>query len=390
MIARLEVDLDAIRSNRDAIAEFVAPAGFGAVIKANAYGHGLVETARALDGAVARFCVYEVGEAVALRDAGIAAPIFIMGPIPPADLDLAHACNAEITLWDTGAYARRVASVARRREAPFRIHAEIETGVTRTGIPPAQARVALEGYAATPEFRIAGIFSHLAAAEELDSDFTLVQLDRFNAALAVCAPALASLEPRPLRHIAASAAALLWPQTRLDLVRVGIALYGLWPSPETRARLGDALALRPALRWTTELVEVRDVPAETSVGYGRSYRTATPARIGVLPIGYAEGIPRLASNRGAVLIGGKRCAIVGRVCMNMTMVDVTAVPNAAPGAPVTLIGRDGGEELAAEDWARWAETIDYEIVARLPREIPRVFASQRNAVTAVARSIVPS
>jgi alanine racemase len=365
MLARLEIDLDAIRANAETIARFVAPAGFAAVVKANAYGHGITEVARALEGRVAQFCVYELGEAVRLRDAGIGAPILVMGPVEPGDLELAHASGAAITLWDTGAYARRVASVARRRKRPFSVHVKIETGVTRIGLPPAAAPKALAEYLRTPEIALEGAYSHLAAAEELDSDFTLLQLTRFMDALRGAPPLT--------RHIAASAAALLWPQMRLDLVRVGIALYGLWPSPETRARLGDAIPLRPALRWTSQLVEVRDVAPETSVGYGRTYRTTSQSRIGVVPIGYAEGIPRAVSNRGAVLVAGRRCPIVGRVCMNMTMIDVTAVPGAVPGTPVTLIGGDGEAHLAAEDWASWADTIGYEIVARLPSEIPRVY-----------------
>lgn len=365
--ARLEIDLEAIRANAAAIAGFVAPARFGAVVKANAYGHGIVDVARALDGVVDRFCVYEVAEAVALRDAGVRAPILIMGPIHPGDLEAAHACDAQITLWDADAYARRVASVARRRKKPFSVHVKIETGVTRLGLAPARAAAAFEQYARTPEIAVNGAFSHLAAAEELDSDFTLVQLARYKEAI--------KTGPPLTQHIAASAAALLWPQTRLDMVRVGIALYGLWPSPETRARLGDAVPLRPALRWTSELVAVRDVEPETSIGYGRTYRTTAATRIGVVPIGYAEGIPRAVSNRGAVLVGGKRCPIVGRVCMNMTMIDVTGVTEAAPGSSVTLIGRDGDAILRAEDWADWAQTIDYEIVTRLPRELPRIYQS---------------
>jgi alanine racemase len=364
-LAQLEIDLDAIRANAAAIARFVAPARFAAVVKANGYGHGITEVARALDQEVARFCVYELGEAVQLRESGIRSPILIMGPIASSDLETAHACDAQITLWDTDAYARRVASVARRRNARFSVHVKIETGVTRIGLPPARAPEAIAQYVKTPELAIDGAYSHLAAAEELDSDFTLVQLGRFAEAIREAPPLT--------RHIAASAAALLWPQTRLDLVRVGIALYGLWPSPETQAHLGDAIPLRAALRWTTQLVEVRDVPPETSVGYGRTYRTTAHSRIGVLPLGYAEGIPRAVSNRGAVLVAGRRCPIIGRVCMNMTMVDVSAVPNATTGMPVTLIGRDGDAILTAEDWADWAGTIDYEIVARLPRELPRVY-----------------
>ena len=365
MQASLEIDLRAIVANVQAIARFVAPAQFAAVVKANAYGHGIAEVGRALDEHVARFCVYEVSEAVTLREAGIRSPILVMGPIDPGDLDTAHACDASITLWDTDAYARRVASVARRRHKPFAVHAKIETGVSRLGLSPAGAPAALASYVRTPELVLEGAYSHLAAAEELDSDFTLVQLERFQNALHGAPPLL--------RHIAASAAAMLWPQTRLDFVRIGIALYGVWPSPETQARVGDTIPLRPALRWTTKLVSVRDVAPETSVGYGRTYRTTTNARIGVLPIGYAEGIPRAASNRGAVLIDGKRCPIVGRVCMNMTMVDVTGVTNVVPGTTVTLIGRDNDATLSAEDWADWAGTIDYEIVARLPREVLRVY-----------------
>ena len=312
MLARLEIDLDAIRANAEAIARFVAPARFAAVVKANGYGHGLVEVASALDERVARFCVYALEEAVQLREAGIRSPILVMGPIEPGDLEVAHACDVQITLWDQEAYARRVASVARRRRRPFSVHVKIETGVTRMGLAPANAPQAIENFVRTPELALDGAYSHLAAAEELDSDFTLVQLGRFVEAVRGAPPLT--------RHIAASAAALLWPQTRLDLVRVGIALYGLWPSPETQARLADAVPLRPALRWSTQLVEVRDVSPETSVGYGRTYRTTSQSRIGVLPIGYAEGIPRAASNRGAVLVDGRRCPIVGRVCMNMTMV----------------------------------------------------------------------
>jgi len=367
MQAQVEIDLGAIAANVDAISRFVRPAKFGAVVKANAYGHGIAEVARALEDRVERFCVYEVGEAVALREVGIRAPILIMGPIESSDLDLAHASNAAITLWDTGAYARRVASVARRRNKSFAVHVKIETGVSRIGLSPSAAPDAIKTYASTPELTLEGAYSHLAAAEELDSDFTLVQLARFQEAVKNAPPGL--------RHIAASAAAMLWPQTRLDMVRIGIALYGLWPSPETQARLGDAIPLRPALRWTTRLVSVRDVPAETSVGYGRTYRTTSNARIGVLPIGYAEGIPRAVSNHGAVLIDGKRCPIVGRVCMNMTMVDVTSVTSATPGMQVTLIGRDHDAILSAEDWANWAGTIDYEIVARLPLHTPRVFVT---------------
>jgi alanine racemase len=181
-------------------------------------------------------------------------------------------------------------------------------------------------------------------------------------------------DTKTLRHIAASAAAMLWPQTRLDMVRFGIALYGLWPSPQTREAMHEnPLELRPALEYHSKLVVVRDVNAGASVGYGGSFHAPHDMRIGVVPAGYADGVPRLLSNRGAFAVDGTLCPIVGRVAMNMTLLDLTNAPNARAGSTVTLIGRDHGVEVSADDWAQWAETINYEIVTRLPTELPRVY-----------------
>ena len=357
--------------NARRIAEFVAPARFAAVIKANAYGHGMSRVAQALEPVVDRFCIYSLEEALELRAAGIAAPLHVLGPVAPGQFEAALAADVELTLWDAGKYLSDLCLAARRARRPAPIQLKINTGVTRLGIEPGEAPNALEHIFARPEVELRGIFSHLAAAEELDSDFTLQQLEAFKTALA--APVLEK-HPQIVRHIAASAAAILWPETRLDLVRVGIALYGLSPSPPSEVAMREAgFRLQPALKWLSKLVVVREAAPNTTVGYGRTFTTTRPTRVGVVPIGYAEGVPRLASNRGVVLINGVRCPIIGRVCMNMMMVDVTTVPRAAPGTPVTLIGSDGGHTLTAGDWARWCETIDYEIVARLPREVPRSY-----------------
>jgi alanine racemase len=367
-LAEVTVDLAAIRANVDALARLVAPARVAAVVKANAYGHGLADVGVAVAGAADRICVYDVAEAVALREAGAGGRIHILGPIAPRDLEIAHAANAELTLWDRGTYAAQVASVARRRRAPFAVHAKIDTGVTRLGLAAADAPAALARYAATPEYRLAGVFSHLAAAEELDSTFTRDQLATFETAVA-------GVDPGVERHIAASAAAMLWPQTRLGAVRAGIAIYGIWPSRPTEAIMRErGLILRPALSWRTELVAVHDVPAETSVGYGCTYRTTRRSRIGVLPIGYAEGLPRSRSNSGSVIVAGQRVPVVGRICMNMSFLDLTDVPQAGPGNPVTLIGADGGEQIDAEEAAEWAGTIGYELVTRIPAHVPRRYA----------------
>jgi alanine racemase len=322
----------------------------------------------ALESHVRRFCVYSLEEAIALRDAEIDARIQVLGPVAPRDLPVAYASNIEITLWDDGAYARDVVAAATHARIPFPAHIKIDTGVTRLGFPSAQARAAIERILAMPGISVAGLMSHLAAAEELDSTYTSDQLERFHAAVD-------GFDANLERHIAASAAAMLWPQTRLDLVRAGIAIYGLWPSEPTRKIMEErGVRLAPALSWYTELCAIHDVPAETSVGYGCTYRTTRRSRIGVLPIGYNEGLPRARSNRGEVLVGGKRVPLVGRVCMNMAFVDVTDVPDARVGSLVTLIGIDGGERISAEAFADWCDTINYELVARLPAAIPRRFA----------------
>jgi len=348
-----------------------APARFAAVVKSNAYGHGLARVAEAIAADVDMLCVYRVAEGCTIREAGVQGPVLVLGPVPPSELAAALAANLSISLWDAGSYLADAARTAREAGVPLRVHAKIETGVTRLGMAPERAAISISQLLSDSAFELEGAFTHLAAVEELESGYTLQQLERFESALR---PVEAALRLRgALRHAAASAAAMLFPRARFDLVRVGISTYGLWPSPETRNALSEPIALEPALSWRTTLVSVRDVPAGTSVGYGCTFHTERPSRIGVLPIGYAEGIPRVASNRGAVLVEGSRAPIVGRVCMNMTMVDVTDIPLAHAGSVATLIGSNGNETLGAEDWGRWADTIDYEIVARLPAELPRVY-----------------
>ncbi len=367
MIAELRIDLGAVVRNVAALAALVAPARVVPVIKANAYGHGLVDVARALDERLQRIAVYELDEALALRAAGIASSIHVLGPVPPSALLDAHAAGVELTLWDGGAYYNDVVAVARRSHVPLRVHAKIDTGVVRLGMRVSEAPERLARYAAEPALNLAGAFSHLAAAEELDSTFTHEQLDAF-------ALATRDVGPTVERHIAATAAAMLWPETRLDAIRAGIGIYGLWPSPETERIMRErGFALEPALSWHTQLVLVHDVPAHTPVGYGCAYHTKRPSRIGVLPIGYAEGLARNAGDRAHVLIAGIRCRIVGRVCMNMAFVDCTDVPAAVPGSVVTLIGTDGGETIGADELAAATGTIAYETVARLPAHIPRSY-----------------
>jgi alanine racemase len=369
MIAAIEIDLGALRCNVEQLARLVAPCPPWPVIKANAYGHGLLEVGRALAPQVAGFCVYEVGEGLALREGGVECPILVLGPVDPGDLEAAHLAHLTVTLWDTGSYRADAARIARRRGAPLAVHAKVDTGVTRFGFDAPSAAAAIADLLDDGDLRVHGVFTHLAAVEELESLFTFEQLARFERALAPIDGALRERGVR--RHAAASAAAILIPQSRLDLVRPGIATFGIWPSLQTKTNALGSIELEAALSWHTQLVAVREVEAGRSVGYGCTYHTTRASRIAVIPIGYAEGIPRAASNTGAMLVHGKRAPIVGRVCMNVTMIDVTEIPQAQPGSRATLIGRCGEDVLTADDWGGWCDTISYEIVARLPANVPR-------------------
>ncbi|MBD5606405.1 MAG: alanine racemase, partial [Candidatus Eremiobacteraeota bacterium] len=348
--------------------------------------------ARALENSVAAFCVYRADEAVALRDAGVATPILVLGPLERDELEAAHDAGAAIALWNRGAFLHDARRLATRSGTPVRVHVKIDTGVTRLGLDAANAADAIAAYLDDEALAVGGAFTHLAAAEELESAYTLAQLERFSDALAPLAGRLA--ERGVVRHAAASAAAMLFPKSRLDMIRAGIATYGIWPSRETRHAAAHAIELEPALAWTTDVVVVRDVEAGRPVGYGCTYETTRPSRIGVLPIGYAEGLPRALSGAGEALVGGRRVPFVGRLCMNMSFVDLTDVPDARTGSRVTLVGRDGNERIDANDLAEAAGTIGYEILARLPSEMRRRYVeggrARSTASIASARSSVPS
>jgi alanine racemase len=372
MFGTIQVSTAALRRNAEALRALVTPAKTTFVVKSNAYGHGLVETALAVEPQSTYLGVYGVEEALELRDGGITAPILILGPVPPKDLPDALAAKCEIALWDVGAYVAQVVGAARKRHLRAPVHVKINTGVNRFGLDPHDALDAIDMYLQHRDLAVAGIFSHLAAAEEFDSPFTMLQLERFAKIVSRSAPSFEDLGTKPLEHIAASAAAMLWAQTRLDMVRIGIALYGLWPSEQTREAMnGAGLELVPALSYLTKLVATRSVAAGSPVGYGCSYHATHDMRLGVVPLGYADGIPRALSNTGAFVVDGVRCPIVGRVAMNATMIDITTAVAAHTGSRVTLIGHDGAASVTADDWARWDDTINYEIVARLPVHIPR-------------------
>lgn len=374
MTRSLQISLPALRHNAALLRDLVGAPRAAFVLKGNAYGHGLVPAARAVEALATRLCVYTIEEALALREAGIRARLLVLGPVPSSALDDALAADIELALWNRSGFARRICRAAANQHRPAAIHIKVNTDLNRLGFEPHDLHHAVDELLRFPEIAIAGIFSHLASAEELDSPYTMHQLTEFERALARVTPLLQSQSPAPVRHIAASAAAMLWPQTRLDMARFGIALYGLMPSPQTKEAMSSSpLDLRPVLSYRCQIVAVRTIPTGASVGYGGSFHAPREMRIGVVPTGYADGVPRALSNRGAFLVDGARCPIVGRVAMNMTEIDLTLAPKAHVGSTVTLIGQDGNATITADEWATWCDTINYEIVTRLPSELPREY-----------------
>lgn len=363
----IEIDTRAIASNIRAFKELLpADTRLMAVVKGEAYGHGMVPVAMAALRAGADWLgVFHLGEAEELRSAGILAPVLLLGYVPFADMGRAAELNLRLTVSSPAsieAAGRAAASLGRR----LRLHLKVETGTHRLGINPDALDDALGRIHAQASLVLEGVHTHYANIEDTtEHDYARGQQEQFSALLARIRDQGFEV---PYPHTACTAAAILFPPTYHAMVRVGIGMYGLWPSKETllSARMAgrEPLALQPAMTWKTRVVQVKDVPAGSYVGYGCTYRTTRPSRLAVLPVGYANGYDRLLSNRGHVLIKGVRAPIRGRVCMNLTMVDVSDIPGVELEEEVVLLGQQGDERITAEQMAGWAQTINYEVVTR--------------------------
>jgi len=371
----LEIDVGALASNVRAFAGRLGTARLAAVVKSEAYGHGVALVAPAAVRAGASWlAVWGANEGIPLRRlVGPDVPILCLGHTPPADLEAAVASDLRLTLYDASAIPSlgRAARAARRTA---RVHLKLETGTHRQGLEVDDALALARAVAAEPGVELEGLSTHYADIEDTtDHAFADAQLERF----AQGAARLAAEGFRPaVRHTACSAAAVLFPATHFDMARVGISLYGLWPSRETlvsaRERGLSGFALAPVMAWKALVAQVKEVPAGGYVSYGRTWRAQRRTRIAVIPAGYFEGYPRSLSGRAHVLLHGRRAPVLGRVCMNMFMVDVTDVPEARAGDVAVLLGRSGDEVVTAEALAGWAGTIHYEIVARVNPQLPRV------------------
>ncbi len=361
------IDLAALAHNL-AVARRCIPASCDilAVVKANAYGHGALEVSRRLLRlGVSRLGVATVQEGVALREAGLRTPVLVMGAALPEQLpDLLAAGLTPVV--HTHEIADRLATLARSLPEPYPVHIKVDTGMGRLGLTPDQILPLLHSPCFKGPLKAEGLMTHLADADAPDPDYTRTQIARFRS---VVGQAEAAGLPIPLLHVANSAAILCYPSAHFNVVRPGLMLYG-YHTNRSGANQPD---LKPVLTLSTKVVQIRSLGSGESVSYNRAYRTSRPSRIAVLPIGYADGYSRLLSNRGQVLIKGRRARIVGRVCMDMTLVDVTDIPDVATGDEAVLIGRQGEERISAVEVAGWLETIPYEVLCTIGPRVPRVY-----------------
>ncbi|KFN49954.1 hypothetical protein N790_00905 [Arenimonas malthae CC-JY-1] len=362
---RIRVDLDALSHNLRALRAHAGVPVMG-IVKANAYGHGLVPVGLHLQAqGVEQLGVAFLEEGIALRQAGVHLPILVMGGIfgPQAAALIAHDLEITVSSLDK---LRQVEAAAEALGRPATVHLKIDTGMERIGVHSYHAGPFIEAAVASRWCRVKGVYSHLACADEPDSPMTARQLERF---LDACAHFERIGAPMPLRHLANSGGVLHFPDTHLDMVRPGIALYGVLPDPASRA----TVALRPALSLVSQVVYFKVVPAGQPVSYGATWAPATDTRVVTVPIGYGDGFPRALSSRGEVLIRGQRHPIVGRICMDQFMVDIGPAGTAYNEDEVVLIGHQGGRGIRCEEVAQAAGTIPYEILVGLNGRIPREY-----------------
>jgi alanine racemase len=361
--AEVVVDLDAIRANVTHLREVVAPAEVMVVVKADGYGHGMVEVARAARSAGASWLgVAVMEEALALREAGDTGPLLCWLAVPGEDYAPAVAADVVVTAYSV-AQVSAVADAARSVGRTAELQLKVDTGLSRGGATAEEWPAVVAAARAAEEagdVRVVGVWSHLACSDEPDHPANDAQEAAFRDALRTAETA--GLRPR-WRHLANSAAALLRPSSRFDLVRCGLASYGLSPAPEVRDAAG--FGLRPAMTVSARLVLVKDVAAGSGVSYGHTWTASADTTVGLVPVGYGDGVPRAASSRAQVLAGGRRAPVAGRVCMDQLVLDLGPGATEQAGDEVVLWGdgSDGGP--TAQDWAEACGTISYEIVTRV-------------------------
>jgi alanine racemase len=339
-----------------------------AVLKANAYGHGAIPLAAiASQQGVAALAVARCEEGVDLRQAGMTAPILVLGSVWPEEVETLVRCHLQSVVCSLED-ATRLHNEARRHGQVHPVHLKVDTGMHRMGLSPEQVPVLLERLTTWSNLRLEGVMTHLATADSADSHTVQVQLARFTQVVQECARH--GCVPRYL-HAANSAAIYRYPESHWTLARAGIALYGSHPFVAPAAA-----ALRPVLSWKTRLARVQEVPAGCGISYGYTFVTPRRSVIGTLPVGYADGLSRSLSDVGKVLVHGQRVALVGRICMDMCMVDLTDVPQVQVGDEVVLIGAQGNECITVDEMAAHSGQIPYEVLCAISQRVPRRYVER--------------
>ncbi len=370
----VEISSNALRNNIARLRSLIGPATLlCACVKANAYGHGLCEAGRIfIDAGADWLSVHSLHEARRLRQSGLSCPVYILGPLDPEDYPEALQLDCRLVVYNEDDLPH-IARAARACGTKARLHIKIETGTNRQGIGPGLLEPLCAAIVKNPDLMLEGLSTHFANIEDTtDHSFAEKQLHRLQAALDLLAERGIKA---PIVHCANSAATILFPDSHFQMVRTGIAAYGMWPSNETYVSFvrerANGFVLKPALTWKSRVAQIKHVPGGEYIGYGCTFKTGHATRLAVIPVGYYDGFDRGIAG-GHVLIRGQRAPIRGRICMNLFMAEVTDISDVCLGDEVVLLGCDGEECISAEQIARWSATINYEVTSRINDRIPRI------------------
>lgn len=364
-----KIDTGAIAHNIKLIKNKIGASRLMAIVKADAYGHGSAVLSKKFEKEADYFAVAETGEAMELRACGVKKPILILGYTSPSLYETALENDITLTLFSLES-ALALSKKACEIGKTARVHFAVDTGMGRIGWQVCERDAEEAAKAAKlPNIETEGIFSHFATADESDTAFAEAQRAEFERFCRM-------LEERgvkiPLRHMNNSAGIMRFP-LQYGMVRAGILIYGLYPAENLAQEFAESFPLRPAMELITHIAHIKELPAGKTVSYGATYKTERRTLVATLPVGYADGYPRALSSKGEVILHGVRCPIIGRVCMDQMMVDITAVPHAKIEDAVTLVGKNGGEFISAEEIAAHAGTINYEFICGIAKRVPRVY-----------------
>lgn len=371
------IDLDAIYQNVANAKKLLEPdTKLMAVVKADGYGHGAVEVAETIDTLADAYGVAILEEGIELRRAGIDKPVLILGYTAPGQYENMITYDIATAVF-TLDMAGQLSAVAQKMGKKAGIHLKLDTGMSRIGFALTEESLNdIKEIGGLPGLEIEGCFSHFATMDESDKTKAMAQFERFRDFTRKIENIGITL---PIKHIANSASIIEAPEVQLDMVRDGISLYGLYPSEEVQKQ---RLALTPAMEVKAWVSYVKELPAGVEIGYGGTYTTRGRTIVATIPVGYADGYPRCLSGIGSVLIKGQRASILGRICMDQFMVDVTHIPGVTVGSEVTLVGKDGTEEISIEEISGMAHSFNYEFVCDVGKRVPRVYFRHGKAVSA--------